>query len=156
MKKINVQFHATSEDFAKLVNRVNNDGYKVYGIQSYPSFRISHLDKVVEREDIRECEMIVISRNVIEPKENRVDFLKNLDNKLGITIGKETEEKLLESSMWVWAEREIDSDLRRIINSFKKIMNRGAWVIGPNDSSKNTIRITCIQTMLKQPMKMVY
>ncbi|MBQ3891651.1 MAG: hypothetical protein II740_09945, partial [Lachnospiraceae bacterium] len=65
-----------------------------------------------------------------------VDFLKNLDNKLGITIGKETEEKLLESSMWVWAEREIDSDLRRIINSFKKIMNRGAWVIGPNDSSK--------------------
>ena len=38
--------------------------------------------------------------------------------------------------MGIWSELEIDPDFKKTITSFKKKMNKGAWVINPYNNAR--------------------
>ena len=136
MKKVNIQFHATHDDLYEFIMEMKKKQYTVFGVILFPQFNILSISENIETSEMMVLDMIVVSKKAISKTDNYRDFMKNQDNNLVITAGKEVDYKLYESSMGVWSELEIDSDYKKIINSFKKKMNRGACVLNPYSNIK--------------------
>lgn len=135
MKKTNIQFHATHIDIFDLVTEMNNK-FKIGGIVLFPKFEMIKFRPNFDPSDIGKLDMIVISKFDIPDEDSYRSFMKKVDNSLLITIGKETDEKLYESSIGIWSETEIDPDFKKVITSFKKKLNKGAWVLNPNNNAR--------------------
>lgn len=136
MKKINIQFHATYIDLFDFVMEMKKNKFIVVGLILFPQFEIIKINEKLDAFDIKKFNMIVISKLDIQKEDNYSTFLKKQDNNLLITIGKELDDELYESSMGIWSELEIDPDFKKIITSFKKKMNRGAWVLNPYNNAR--------------------
>lgn len=136
MKKTSVQFHATSIDIHNFVAEMIDKGLYTCGIKIYPVFEIFLDITMMTPMEINELDMIFMSKSNIPIADNYNEFIAKQDNNIGITVGKECDGKLFESTMWMYSESEIDSDLLKCINSFKKKMNRGAWLKSPYSDTK--------------------
>ena len=136
MKKISVQFHATSIDIHDFVAEMIGKGLHACGIKVYPSFEIVLDITKMTPVETNDLYMIFISKSNIPMADNYKEFISKQDNNIGITVGKERDGKLFESIIWMYSESEIDSDLKKCINSFKKKLNRGAWLKNPFDDNK--------------------
>ncbi len=137
MKKISIQFHATCLDFSEFIIEMRKKEYIVYGLIFFPQFEIVEFTKIIKSTDIEKYNMLIISKSELQKEENYNTFIKKQDNNLGITIGNGPDDGLYESAMWIWSESEIDPDFKKIINSFKKKMNRGAWILNPYNNAKD-------------------
>ena len=156
MKNKQIQFHATCDDLLELIKGIN-EKYIVYKVVLFPKFEVTIIGKKLNKMDIREADMIVISKSKLKKSETYNSFIKMQDNNLIITIGKETNDKLCESSMCIWTEGEIDTDFIKIIKDFKKQMIRGAWVLNPNYNVKkfykNHLYTSRAQTLYENGVK---
>ncbi len=138
MSKINFQFHATTKDISEFVfNTLNNQQYIACGVILFPSFELENISVDSNITDFNRYDMIVISKEKIFFCDNFREFISKQDNNLGITIGHEEENKLTESSMWVYSNTLIDQAWKRIINKYKKSMLKGAWVVNPITKKKS-------------------
>lgn len=135
MKKINIQFHATHEDILELILGIN-ERYIVSKVTLFPDFELIEVGRAAKVVELEDADMIVISKSNLQSSEDYNSFIKMQDNNLVIRLGKEHDNKLYESSMFVWTEKELDNDFVKIIKSFKKQMRRGAWVLNPNSGVK--------------------
>lgn len=136
MKRINIQFHATTDDFVNLINEMLTNTYKVWGGISFPEFEVIKITNKVTRDELGKFDMLIVSKCELQETDDRKQFLKMQDNNLGITVGKESEDKLFESCMWIWSESDIDKEFKQIINAFKKKMNKGAWVFNTRNNAR--------------------
>ena len=136
MKKMVIQFHATHDDLLRFVLEMIKNGWKIGGIILFPEFSIKCVTEDLNASDINDFDMIIISKKLIQTADSYEDFINNQDNNLGITVGKEKDDKLFETSMWTYTELEIDPDWKKMINLIKKRMNRGAWVINPYNKNR--------------------
>jgi hypothetical protein len=127
MKKTSIQFHATNEDLYELVMEIIHGCYKVYGILDYPQFEVIELTEKLDKTTFSKYRVIIISKNKVTIANSYNEFIKLQDNYLGIRIGIDTNEELTESFIWTSSATDIDSDWKKIISSFKKKMNKGAW-----------------------------
>lgn len=110
--------------------------YNVYGLSLFPQFCSHIISKEINEREIQVFDMIIASKCLIKNNRNYNEFINNQECILGITVGKESNGELHESSMWVIASGDIDSDFRSYFNKVKKNMNKGAWVINPNNDKK--------------------
>lgn len=131
-----IQFHATHDDLLRFVLEMIKNDWEIGGIILFPEFNIKCVTKNLNASDINDFDMIIISKQPIQIADSYEDFIKNQDNNLGITVGKEKGDKLFETSMWIYTELEIDPDWKKMINLIKKRMNRGAWVINPYNKNR--------------------
>lgn len=131
MKKTSFQFHATSVDIHSFVVEMIGKGFFTSGIKTYPVFEIFLDITMMTPKEINDLDMIFISKSKITIVDNYKEFIAKQDNNIGITVGKERDGKLFESTMWIYSESEIDSDLMKYIKNFKKKLNRGAWLKSP-------------------------
>ncbi len=136
MVKLSIQFHATYIDLFEFVIEMYKNSFSVCGLILFPRFEIIKINEELETCDMKKFNMIIISKLDIQNEDSYDSFIKKQDNNLLITIGKESNDELYESSMGIWSEFEIDSDFKQYITSFKKKMNRGAWVLNPFNNSR--------------------
>lgn len=136
MVKLSIQFHATYIDLFEFVIEMYKNNFSVCGLILFPRFEIIKITEELETCDMKKFNMIIISKLDIQNEDSYESFIKKQDNNLLITIGKESNDELYESSMGIWSEFEIDSDFKQYITSFKKKMNRGAWVLNPFNNSR--------------------
>ena len=134
--KTSIQFHATNFDFFEFVSEMKNKDYKICGIKLFPGFELKMDFKELKPIDINDMDMIFISKSNIPIADNYKEFIAKQDGNLGITVGKESDGKLLESAMWMFTESEFDPDLKKIMTAFKKRMIRGAWLKSPINNTK--------------------
>ena len=124
MKSINAQFHAANSDLLKFILEMKNKNFYVCGIKLF-DFEIVNIT-----DDLNEKAVNFTKADTYE------DFLKAQVNNLQLSIGKEKDGKLFESSLSVTAVDEIDPDWKKIINKLKRSMNRGAWVKNPKTGTR--------------------
>lgn len=136
MKRINIQFHATNADIFDFVLMMLNKDYKACGIRMFPKFEITLITKELNLQEINTFDMIIISKTNIQTATCYRDFISMQNNNIGITVGKESNGKLFESSLWVFSEKDIDLAWKREINELKKKMIKGAWVNVPNTNKR--------------------
>ena len=136
MKRISIQFHATCFDLFEFIIEMKKNSFSVCGLILFPQFEIKKITEELEAYDIKKFNMVITSKLDIQNEDSYGSFIKKQDNNLIITIGKESDDELYESSMEIWSELEIDSDLKKYITSYKKKMNRGAWVLNPYNNSR--------------------
>ena len=135
MEKLSIQYHATHEDILEFISAID-ERYVVGKVILFPDFKVVEVGKEAKAAEIEDADMLVISKSNIQQSDDYNSFIKMQDNNLVIRLGKEHDNKLYESSMFVWTERELDNDFVKIIKSFKKQMRRGAWVLNPNSGVK--------------------
>lgn len=132
MSKTNLQFHAMPDDICKFINTMLHDKqYSACGMILFPDFEAKSITGELTIDDLARYDMVVISTREIRYSDNYRDFMQRQDNNLGITIGHQADNKLNESSMWVFSEREIAQIWKKIIGSFKNNLLKGAWVVDP-------------------------
>ncbi len=137
VSKINFQFHATTKDISEFVfNTLYNQQYIACGVILFP-FELENISIDSNITDFNRYDMIMISKEKIVFCDNYREFINKQDNNLGITIGHEEEDKLKESSMWVYSDTLIDQAWKRIINKYKKSLLKGAWVVNPVTKKKS-------------------
>ncbi len=137
MSKLSLQFHATIKDIYEFVNNLlQHDTYKACGVILNPGFKLENITTDSSINDYKRYDMIVVSRRKIISCNNYKEFIRKQDNNLGITVGDNGGDGLKESTIWINSENEVDEDWKRIINSYKKSLLKGAWVINPNTNSK--------------------
>ena len=134
--KTSIQFHATNFDFFEFVSEMKNKGYKICGIKLFPFFEITMFNKEFKPIDISDSDMIIMSKADIQTADTYNEFIAMQDGNLGITVGKESDGKLLESAMWMFTENDFDPDLKKVMTAFKKRMIRGAWLKSPFNNTK--------------------
>ena len=119
MKCINAQFHAANSDLLKFILEMISKKYYVCGIRLF-DFEIVNISDDLNEKAVNEFDMVFVSKNAITPAETYNDFIKAQDNNLQLSIGKEKDGKLFESSLSVTAVDEIDPDWKKIINKLKR------------------------------------
>ena len=134
--KTRIQFHATSVDIFNYISEMMNKGFKTCGIKLFPDFEILMDFKELKPTDINDLDIIIISKVYIQTADNYKEFIAKQEGNLGISVGKEKDGKLFESSMWMFTENDFDPDLKKSMMAFKKIMIRGAYVRNPYRNTK--------------------
>ena len=127
MKSINAQFHAANSDLLKFILEMKSKNFYVCGIRLF-DFEIVNITDDLNGKTVNELDMVFVSKNAFTKSDTYEDFVKAQDNNLQLSIGKEKDGKLFESSLSVTSVNEIDPDWKKIINKLKRSMNRGAWV----------------------------
>lgn len=135
MEKLSIQYHATHEDILEFISAID-ERYVVGKVILFPDFKVVEVGKEAKAAEIEDADMLVISKSNIQQSDDYNSFIKMQDNNLVINAGKEDDNKLCESQMSVWTEGELDSDFVKIVKTFKKQMNRGAWVVNPINGAK--------------------
>ena len=135
MKSMQTQFHAANSDLLKFILEMKNKNFYVCGIKLF-DFEIVNITDDLDEKAVNELDMVFVSKKAITPAETYNDFIKAQDNNLQLSIGKEKDGKLFESSLSVTAVDEIDPDWKKIINKLKRSMNRGAWVKNPKTGAR--------------------
>ena len=136
MKKTSIQFHATYDDLYEFALKMINNKYVVIGLAITPKFEVQTLKPSLKAVDFNELDMVIISKTTIQIKDEYKEFINNQTNILGITVGKNYDNKIIESIMWSTNNEEIDSEWKKIINNFKKHCNKGAWVVNSYNNAK--------------------
>lgn len=132
MSKTNLQFHAMTEDICKFINTLLQDKqYSACGVILFPEFAAKSITDELSTDEIAKYDIVVISTQEIRYSDNYRDFMRRQDNNLGITIGHLADNKLNESSMWVFSEHEIARVWKTLIGRFKRSLLKGAWVVDP-------------------------
>jgi hypothetical protein len=142
MAKINTQFHATSDEILNLIRECSQE-YNLHAaiIQSFPTFRVT-LPNPVEGalSNLDRSKRIFIHLYTYFPDletKNEWEFLDKNPDGLYITIGKDNDNQLQESSI---GSIVFDVDTlklwKKIIRKFKSNTYTGAWVVNPNIGEK--------------------
>ena len=129
------QFHATNSDLLKFILEMKNKNFYVCGIKLF-DFEIVNITDDLNEKAVNELDMVFVSKKAIPKADTYEDFLKAQDNNLQLSIGKEKDGKLFESSLSVTSVNEIDPDWKKTINKLKRSMNRGAWVKNPKTGAR--------------------
>ena len=135
MKSMQTQFHAANSDLLKFILEMISKKYYVCGIRLF-DFEIVNISDDLNEKAVNEFDMVFVSKNAFTKADTYEDFVKAQDNNLQLSIGKEKDGKLFESSLSVTAVDEIDPDWKKIINKLKRSMNRGAWVKNPKTGAR--------------------
>lgn len=136
MSKMSIQFFATTEDILKFICDMKNNNYCVKAMIISPAFKLFDIDSNINKEQICKMDRVIISKSIIVTEDDFRNFMLMQDNNIVIEIGKSTESSLSESRMWINSENEIDSDLKKIYNAFKRKMIKGAWGLAPDSDDK--------------------
>lgn len=136
MKKNIIQFHATKEDFFMYIEDILNNIQFVYGIEIIPQFKQYKIDKESLSQCLRKCKFVVVSEKLMPLYDSYEEFSDNTNNKLIISLGEENDNRLVESSIGVISDTDINSEWVKIIKSIKKNMLRGAWCINTCNGAK--------------------
>lgn len=133
MSKINFQFHALRrETIDFLISKIHEYNLGIIAINSsFPelSYKIYNsstiLDNIIDNaEEI----LLITDLNIIKAK-SYIDFLSKNKGFLSVYLGKECDEILGESRIAGTAEGETLLIWRKVINQYKRKMNKGAWGI---------------------------
>lgn len=142
MKQTNFQFHAKrSEIMVYLYDLAKNNSIQLIGVNIFPQFstQIICLDDDVE--NVKLYDLVILSKNAeLIKSDNYNSFMKAQKGNLIITLGADNEQELIESSMGVISDGEIDASWKKIIADFKKRLLKGAWVINPNNKAKSYMK----------------
>lgn len=130
---MNLQFHATVEDIYDFIIDMLDKSYYIKGVNLFPDFETYDVEKGINVDEIEYYDRFYISKNEVEDADDYREFSSKRINTIGIDLGtrKPTESSMTEMIMWISAKDEIDPDFKRIINKFKRSMNRGAWGVAP-------------------------
>lgn len=137
MGQINIQFHAKRNETINFIrNIVKQYNLKAFGITIFPEYKAEAIF-LFEREKIENYNEIIVCKSWIEIT-NREQYNKYLNQKKGdliISLGKDNETELIESSMGVISTDNIDALWKKVITQFKKQLLKGAYVVTPNGNS---------------------
>lgn len=134
---MNIQFHAKKREIIKFIrNIVDENKVKAFGIVLFPEYEAEEIINF-DNQKVLKYNFIILCHDKIEidNSKNFDKYLKQVNGDLIISLGKDDEVELVESSMGVVYNDNIDLLWKRIINKFKKNLIRGAFVVTPNGKS---------------------
>jgi hypothetical protein len=142
MAKINFQFHATSDEILNFIKACTIE-YNLYVaiLQSFPTFRVTlpnPIDEVIDNIDGSKKNYIYLYTYIpdLEAK-NQWEFLDKNPDGLYITIGKDYDNQLEQSSIGsIVLDDETQKLWKKIIMKFKSNTSTGAWVVNPEYDAK--------------------
>lgn len=136
MKKINFQFHATTEDFCTFFKTFVNENYYMYGVVTCP-FSITNINvNSITVAELDQYNIFVISQNDICLYTDYKSFINNQNNNLVIEKGFNNNNKIVESRIWIYSDDEINTIWKRYIRKFKSTMEKGLWCENPDNQQK--------------------
>lgn len=165
MTKINLQFHATREEIIEFI-KTTVDEYNLFliTVELFPEFKfkmISTNDFMQELDIIRNSRMIFLRLD--KPELTFTEYnklLKENQNSLVFSLGKQTDTLLEEFSLSTMVtEPETLILWKKIINGFKRILMKGAWVVDSISGNmrfyKNHYYTPLSQRMFMEGLKIV-
>ncbi|MBD5465855.1 MAG: hypothetical protein HDR22_08575 [Lachnospiraceae bacterium] len=133
MTKINFQFHALrNETISYIINKVKEYNLNIIAINSsFPelSYKIYNSSTILYNIINNAEEVLLMADGNIIKATSYIDFLSKNKGFLSVCLGKECDEILGESRMAGTAEGETLLIWRKIVNQYKRKMNKGAWGI---------------------------
>ena len=142
MKQINIQFRARKSEIIKyLLDIVIKKQLTMVGVKLFPEFVAETINATDIIDTINQYRVIVISKSFLNDVNGTYnDYMEKQQGNLIITLGADNERELIESSMGVISDGEIDTSWKKIIADFKKQLLKGAWVINPNNKAKSYLK----------------
>lgn len=135
--QMNIQFHAKKREIFDFVRDViDENNIKAYGIVLFPDYKAEEITNFDDAK-VFEYRFIILCHS--EPEigscEQYYEYLKQENGDLVISLGTDDGAELVESAMGVVYNDHIDMLWKRIINKFKKVLIRGAYVVTPDGKS---------------------
>lgn len=134
MKQTSMQFHAKRQEIINFVrNVVNENDIRAFGIILFPEYKAEEIINF-DNDQINNYYFIVLCQDEIrlESENDYSEYLKQMKGDLIISLGRDDETELKESSMGVISKKEINILWQKIIRQFGRKLIRGAFVVSPN------------------------
>ncbi len=137
MGQINIQFHAKRDETINFIrNIVKQYNLKAFGITIFPEYEAKEIFHFNKENNVNYNEIIVCKGWIeISSREQYNEYLNEKRGDLIISLGKDDETELIESSMGAISTDSIDALWKRVITQFKKELLKGAYVVTPNGNS---------------------
>lgn len=133
MKQTCIQFHALNSEVESFIKEVaKKNDLRVYGVIYFPQYSAKELP-VEESETWEGCNLIIVCRNEINISDKKLydAYLQKKCGDLFITLGRDNDMELAESSMGAISDEEIDRLWKNMISRFSRRLLRGAYVVTP-------------------------
>lgn len=137
MMQINIQFHAKRCETVNFIrNIVHQYNLKAFGITIFPEYVAKEIFLSNKEENVDYNEIIICKGWIdISNIEQYDEYINEKRGDLIISLGKDDETELVESSMGALSTDNIDILWKKVIAQFKKELLKGAYVVNPNGNS---------------------